>query len=746
MPSRIILPVKGGSFAGREFIDYYRRKTMEKTIEGTVERFIFRNPENGYAVVSLMTPDKVRRTVTGTLSSMREGTMVVCTGEEVTTKYGLQMKISSWDEKRPEDVEGIERYLASGLIKNIGPVLAHEIVKVFGEKTLDILDNNPSRLSKVPGIGKKRIASIAEAVKEQKAIRGVMIWLKRYGLPNGLSVKIYKRYGDSSVRLLEENPYRLADEIKGVGFKKADSVAASLGITPDSPFRIRSGLLHAVCDFTEQGSTYMPADMMLSVASGDDYLSLPEDLVRREFEKWKAEVSNRHPLVDDNGMIYPAWLHAAETKVAERLRQLATRQETLFDDGDGEVDMDALQAATGVTYNSLQAEAIRKALSGNILVLTGGPGTGKTVTTNGIITALEGDGKTVLLCAPTGRAAKRMNEVTGRESSTIHRLLQYGQGGQEGFDPGLKLGGDALVVDESSMIDISLMAALLNAVPDGMKVILVGDVDQLPSVGSGSVLRDIIDSGTVPTVRLTEIYRQAQGSEIIMGAHSINAGRMPRLDNHDGTDLYFIEKEEAVDVADTIIDLVTNRIPRRMNISPDSIQVLSPMRRDGDPIGVSVLNPRLQKVLNPGGEGINHNGRIFKPGDKVMQTKNDYDKNVFNGDTGVVTAVDRTEGEVTVDFQGNSVVCKGADLTNLDLAYASTVHKSQGSEYPVVVIPVHKSHFILLKRNLLYTAVTRAKKICVLVGTKKAVAMAVSREDTASRYSALAGRLDGTER
>lgn len=712
-------------------------------IKGTVDKTFFRNEDSGYAVILLRLEDGGAATLQGPIAGMREGAAVVAEAEQVMTKYGQQLRVSRWDECRPADVDGVEKYLASGLIKNIGPVLAHQIVEAFGMDTLDILDHQPERLAEVRGIGRKRVASIIEAVKEQTQIRSIMIWLKRYDLPNGMSAKIYKTYGQDSVRVLEENPYRLADEIKGVGFKKADQVALLVGLERTSLFRMRSGLLHAVKDFTDTGSTYMPKDLLLETASGDDYLGLPREVVEEAFTAWMATPGSRSPLVVDGNRVYPSLLYHAERKVAARLLDLSRKEVDLFcedPDGLGEFDIHAIEGDTGVSYNRQQERAIRMAASGGVLVLTGGPGTGKTVTTNGIIRAFEKEGKRVLLCAPTGRAAKRMAEVSGREAMTVHRLLGYGQDGFS-FNEDCPLQGDALIMDESSMVDILLMSSLLAAVPKGMTVVLVGDVDQLPSVGSGSVLRDIIDSGAVPTVRLTEIYRQAQGSAIIMGAHAVNGGRMPDLSNQKGTDLFFIEREDAEKIADTIVHLVTKHFPEKLGVPAGDIQVLSPMRRQGDIIGITCLNDRLQQELNPDGYGVSANGRVYREGDRVMQVRNDYDKNVFNGDTGRIVSVSRVEDEIDIDFQGTIVPYTKAELKDIELAYASTVHKSQGSEYPVVIIPVHKSHFILLRRNLLYTGITRAKRMCVLVGTKAAVAMAVSREDTESRYSGLVDRL-----
>lgn len=712
-----------------------------RTIKGTIDKFIFRNDESGYAVARLTLTGGGTMIITGNLASVSENTTVVCSGEDVMTKYGQQFKVGEWEESRPNDIEGIEKYLSSGLIKNIGPVLAHEIVSVFGEDTLEVLDNEPYRLAEIHGIGKKRIESITESVKEQKAIRSIMIWLKRYNLTNGLSAKIYKKYGNNAIHTLEGNPYILADELDGVGFKKADDVAMKLGIEPQSHFRIRSGLLHCVKDFTDKGSTYMPRTLLLETAAGPDYLSLPEELLKAELDAWVTG-EGRKVLVEEDGCVYPSFLHWAERTVSKRLKELCCTSGSLFGGYDENTEDDETVRETGIIYNARQSEAIDHAENGGVLVLTGGPGTGKTVTTNGIINRLRSSGKQVLLCAPTGRAARRMTEVTGHKASTIHRLLGYnGEGFSHNEDNPLP--GDAIIVDESSMIDIGLMASLLLAVPDGMTVVLVGDVDQLPSVGSGSVLRDIINSGAIPTVRLTTIYRQAQDSDIVMGAHAINKGFMPRLDNRKGTDLVYVEREEVHDISQMIIDLTTRIIPERTPYEAKDIQVLSPMRRDGDPLGITVLNGILQDILNPQDLKLTHNGREFRLGDKVMQIKNDYNKNVFNGDTGYIIWIDAVEEKLTVDFGDAPVEYTKAETSQLELAYASTVHKSQGSEYPVVVMPVHRSHYILLKRNLLYTAITRAKKMCVLVGTKKAIWMAINNIDTDSRFSGLTQRLNG---
>ena len=714
-----------------------------KTLTGTVERIIFRNEENGFAIVALRLTDDRRFVVKGALAALQVGTKVECSGEEENSPYGLQMKVSTWTEVRPDDIEGIRNYLSSGLIKFIGPVLADKIIEYFGTDALDVLDNHPEKLASIPGIGKKRIKSVIASAEAQRDRRSIMIWLKRYDLPNGLASKILDTYGSQAIQALETNPYRLADEMDGVGFKKSDYVAKALGLDPESSFRIRSGLLYTLRSFTETGSTYMPKEMLARSAASDDVLGLPAELVAGELDSWCAE-NGRKPIYEENGCVYPTSLYFAEREVARRLLELANPKDGLFDKAN-EVDVDIRRVVetTGIRYNSEQMSAILTACQRDVFVLTGGPGTGKTVTTNGIICALEEAGKKVLLMAPTGRAAKRMMEATGREATTIHRGLEYGQNGfaRRAEYP---LDCDAVIVDECSMIDVQLMRSLLEAVADGTRVVLVGDVDQLPSVGSGCVLRDIISSGQVPTVRLTEIYRQAQDSDIIMAAHSINRGYKPRFNQKQNSDLWFLPVPETPAIAAHIVDLVARLLPEKYHYSPEQIQVLSPMRRPGDQIGTTSLNQVLQQRLNPNQGGVQFGDVTYKVGDKVMQVKNNYTKNVFNGDIGYIR--DIREGETTVldiEFNGEVLEYDKKELVEIELAYATTVHKSQGSEYPVVIMPVHKSHFILLKRNLLYTAVTRAKKLCILLGTEDAVSMAVRNEDTVRRFTGLCERLSG---
>lgn len=710
-----------------------------QTISGRVNTIRYRNEENGFTVLTLAvkgkdgTPDRII-SATGTLPPVKTETFYSLDGDFEQTKYGPTFKIASWREDRPSDTDGIEKYLASGLIKNIGPAFAKAIVNTFGEKTLEVMDNEPERLAEVKGVGKKRIESIIEAVREQKGIRDIMIWLKRYDIPNGLAAKIYKNYNNNAVAILEENPYRLSDDIGGVGFKKADQVAKLLGITHDSPFRLRSGILAVLKDAATEGHTCLPIHTLTDRACSSDYLNVAPALITEALSDPLIDVV----LNDKDEAALPMYNHG-EAKIAKRLAALRSTED-LFQE---EPDLSGLQKETGIEYSDEQKEAIRLAATGKLLVLTGGPGTGKTATTNAIIKTLEKQNLKVRLAAPTGRAAKRMSEVTGKPSSTIHRMLEYSQG-EFTRNEDFPLDEDAFIIDEASMIDTMLMASLLKAIPNKAKVILVGDIDQLPSVGAGCVLRDIIDSGAVPTQRLTHIYRQAASSLIITNAHRINQGLPPLLDSTQSIDFHFLPVEGTQQAQDFIVDLVANQIPRINGIPRRDIQVLCPMRRDWDPIATAQLNIRLQQETNPDGEVIARRGETeFRTGDRVIQNKNDYDKDIFNGDIGTVTGPAlpedkaKEEAVIRIRFNDKEQAFTQKDLANMELAYACTIHKSQGSEYPAVVMPIHDSNFIMLKRNLLYTGVTRAKKLCIIVGTKKAVMTAVSREDTAKRFTNL---------
>lgn len=704
------------------------------SLSGTVENIRYYKEDSGWAAIVLKT-SRGNLNVTGIMPGVRTGMNAEVTGKLEDTKYGPTFKADMFMESLPTDIEGIEKYLASEFVKFVGPVTAKKITEYFGENTLKILDNNPERLIEVKGVGKKRIEAIIESLKNNKEIKSIMIWLKRYDITRSIAAKIYQTYGTDSVRLLEENPYRLADDLHGVGFKKADDVARKIGIPDDSAFRIRSGIKACLEDRATDGNTCYGEKELIKRVASKDYLDLKPELVKKTLHE-----KGFKGIVIDGDDVFLTMYYKAEKVIATKLLTLGNNK-----DVQDFPDFARIEKATGFTYSDEQKSAMMMAALESVLIITGGPGTGKTATTNAIINHFESENKDVLLAAPTGRAAKRMNEVTKREAKTIHRLLEYSNGSFTRCED-YPLDGDVLIVDESSMIDTMLMKDLLCAVPYGMKVIFVGDVDQLPSVGAGCVLRDLIDSGKVTTVRLTQVYRQAQGSAIIMGAHSVNHGYMPKITNEDGTDLWLFRVEDKEAISNRIVDLVTSRIPKKFGYKPEDIQVLTPMRREWDPIAAASLNVRLQEAINPMGAVAARKGDLeFRIGDKIMQIKNNYDKEIFNGDIGIVkgklNGTDEDKAVMTAEFEGRIVRFTQTELGELELAYACTVHKSQGSEYPVVVIPIHSSQFIMLKRNLLYTGITRAKKQCILVGMESAIQDAVRREDTVRRITRLKERL-----
>lgn len=575
------------------------------------------------------------------------------------------------------------------------------------------------------------------------AIADVMSWLMQYGITSGLAVKIYKAYGDNAIPILENNPYRLSDDIKGVGFKKADEVAKKLGLPSDSEYRIQSGLNAVLEDAAVRGNTYMEQPELVSIASSQDFLNLPEETVEPVIDSFGF----LGIAMNTDGKISLLKYFYAEKKIAERLKAIkenGKKKESY------NPDYCRIEKTTGISYSGQQREAIKEAIQNPVFIMTGGPGTGKTTTTNAIINECEHLKLSILLAAPTGRAAKRITESTGKEAKTIHRLIEYKQG-EFTRNESNPLPADVVIIDEASMIDTILMKDFLKAVSDKTKLIIIGDTDQLPSVGAGCVLRDMIYSGQFKTVRLTEIYRQARNSKIITNAHLINNGYMPAADNADNgenkNDFWFFTVEDRDKISDLIVDLVQNRIPRKFGFCPADVQVLSPMRRDFDPIGSTILNEKLQQAINPEGQKAATRSKTeFRIGDRVMQTKNNYDKNVINGDIGEVLEkfnrdLEEDNAVMSVLFDGIAVRYKQEDLTELELAYACTIHKSQGSEYPAVMIPIHTSHFIMLKRNLIYTGITRAKKQCILIGNKKALAMAVNTEDTEKRQTQLQQRI-----
>ncbi|MCL6448990.1 MAG: ATP-dependent RecD-like DNA helicase [Armatimonadetes bacterium] len=722
---------------------------QEAALEGILERIVYFNEESNYTVAKLRVKgEKELVTVVGNLLAVHPGETLKLQGKWVNNpKFGRQFKADSCLPVLPATLTGIEKYLGSGLIKGIGPVMARRLTKKFGLQTLEIIENNPDRLNEVEGIGPVRVEWIKKAWAEQKEIKEVILFLQSHGVSTAYAVKIYKAYGNSAIALLRENPYRLAMEISGIGFKTADRIARNLGVPPDSPLRAQAGILYLLWEATEEGHVFLPREELVERAAetlqiGKSYLEdalavlVEEEKVVLEEEGGEEEKRGRR----GSGEVYlkPLWM--AEEMIARRLHRLSCAPRFPLPI-DAEKAIAWVQDTGNLALAEKQKEAIRQAVAQKVLVITGGPGTGKTTLVKSILRVMEKKGQRIVLASPTGRAAKRLSEVTGREAKTIHRLLEYKpKEGEFARNEESPLAADLVIVDETSMVDVLLMNHLLKAIPPQATLILAGDVDQLPSVGPGNVLKDVINSGTVTVITLTEIFRQARQSMIVVNAHRVNRGEFPLLKNERGGDFYFIEKEDPEEALQTVKELCAQRIPGGFGFHPvNDIQVLSPLRKGS--AGVERLNAELQALLNPRGPEVARGGRLFRLGDKVMQIKNNYEKEVFNGDIGRIARINPEEQEIQVQYEDRRVSYDYSDLDELVLAYAISVHKSQGSEYPAVVLPLLKQHFVMLQRNLLYTAITRAKKLLVIVGDKKALAMAVRNARPQERYTSLQRRL-----
>ena len=709
-----------------------------ESLRCVVERITYRNADNGYTVLKCRAKDfRDLVTVVGILPELHVGSVLSLSGSWKTdAKYGRQFSAERCEESLPATAYGIEKYLGSGLVKGIGPKYAQRIVQCFGPDTLEIIEENPERLLEVSGIGKRRVELIRRSWAEQKEIRSVMLFLQEHDVSTGHAAKIYKTYGSESLSVVRENPYRLADDIWGIGFRTADTIAQKLGFGRERPVRLRSGLLYTLNRLADEGHCYATREQL--IRTGTELLEVDAELLSEALaEMYLTQDVITESLPDGDEAVYLPPFYHAEHGAARRLGEISAAPTALRIPVRGLSER--IRARTGMDYDDVQLQAIRLAVQSKLLILTGGPGTGKTTTTLGIITAFREAGAQILLAAPTGRAAKRLSEATGMEAKTIHRLLEFKP--PEGYQRGAEqpLEGDVLIVDECSMIDIMLMYSLLRAVPDGMTLILVGDVDQLPSVGAGNVLRDCIESDCFPVVRLTRIFRQAQASRIILNAHRINRGQMPDLSNGKQSDFFFIEEAEPETAAQRITELVRTKLPGYYRVSPGEIQVLTPMQRGV--VGAANLNRILQEAVNPDAEGLHRGGLVYRVGDKVMQIRNNYEKEVFNGDIGRIAAADAEMRTLTVLFDGRPVEYDITELDELVLAYATTIHKSQGSEYPIVVMPVLMTHYVMLQRNLLYTGVTRAKKVLVLVGDKKALFLAVRNVTVRTRNTRLRERI-----
>lgn len=724
---------------------------MPETLEGQLDRIVYFNDDSLYTVARLKVkgnPDLV--TVVGQLGGVSPGEVLELSGVwEIHPKYGQQFKASACSVSLPAKVHGIQKYLGSGLIRGIGPEMAKRLVKRFGDKTLEVIEHRPEKLMGIEGIGKKRLEMIRKAWEDQREIRDVMIFLQGHGVSAGYSAKIFKQYGQNAIRVVRKNPYRLTTDIFGIGFIIADGIAGKVGVPKDSLIRAEAGILHVLEKMSEDGHVYGAYDDVMKRSR--DLLETGHGVLESAFDNL---VSSKRIVVEDLGnqdgdagksekAVYIKAFHTVERGLANRLKALlSVPVKSLKTDDKGIRRL--LQKRLAILLSEGQWSALETTLSSKVSIVTGGPGTGKTTLVRAIIAVFEGAGKRILLAAPTGRAAKRLSEVTSREAKTIHRLLAYNHK-SGGFQKNEEnpLDADVVIVDEASMVDVFLMYHLVKAVPATAVLILVGDIHQLPPVGPGNVLRDMIDSRRVPAVYLTEIFRQARESLIIVNAHQINQGNFPAApsSNRDTLkDYYFIEQDDPEKVLSTIRELCCVRIPDRFNLHPLSdIQVLSPMHKGI--VGTANLNRVLQEALNKSSDMIERMGRTFKRLDKVMQIRNNYTKDVFNGDIGTISEIDGKMQKLTVEYDGRPVDYDFAELDELVLAYAVSVHKSQGSEYRAVVLPVMTQHYVLLQRNLIYTGITRAKELVVLIGTKKAMAIAIRNDKPQRRLTRLAFRL-----
>ena len=695
-----------------------------------MKQTVFTNPDNGYCVLRVsIDGDFGWNTLVGVFQDVSEGTLLEASGEWENGRFGRQFVAETWIEILPETTEGIEKYLGGGLVRGIGKGMAKRIVGHFGADTLRILDKTPDRLLEVQGIGKDRVAKIKKSWEKQKGVRDVMVFLQGHGVSSAYAVRIYKQYGKKSIEKVKSDPYCLADEVFGIGFKRADAIASTLGYGRNDIRRCKAGVVYALKELSNDGHCFAGQEQLTSAAAS--LLSVERKYISDAIESLTSE----EKLVVEQGEIFLPMYYYSEVGVANKLRRLVKNSEADVLEG---FDVEKIET-DGMVYDDVQVSAIETALRSKVMVLTGLPGTGKTTTTLGIIAALESFKKKVLCAAPTGRAAKRMSEATGKDAKTIHRLLGFTPSGGFEHDEDNPLEGDVLIVDEASMIDILLMNSLMKAVPQTMRLLFVGDIDQLPSVGAGNVLRDIIDSGTVPVVRLTRIFRQAQTSRIVTNAHMINHGKYPDVSNGKDSDFFFLKDSDAEHAAAEIVNLVKNRLPKAYGYDPKDIQVLVPMKNGAT--GTKSLNIALQEAINPEGEYIASGAFKYRVGDKVMQVRNDYKKNVFNGDIGFVKEIDTEEHVMTVTFGDADVEYESSDMGELTLAYACTIHKSQGSEYPVVVMPLLMSHYIMLQRNLVYTGVTRARKLCVVIGDGRAMFRAINNQVVLKRNTRLKERL-----
>jgi len=717
-------------------------KEYKEYFEGTIEQIVYYSPDTGYTVCKFSLEKGQSMTVVGSFPPLSPGEVLKIKGKwEINPRFGQQFRVENFLPVLPASVKGIEKFLSSGLIKGIGPVLAGRIIKEFGTKTLEIISEQPNKLKKVEGVGEVKLKEIKRSWAENQHIRDLIIFLQEHNVSTNLATKIYHEYGEKSFQVLKTNPYQVCLDIWGVGFKTADQMALKLGVSPSSPERIKAFALYLMEKDNEQGHVFsLQSELEKSFMKE---LEIEERIVKEAVAELKKHKSIITEKVRSDTALYLPFFHKAEGEVAYSICKLASLP-FLTPDFDVDKAISGVEEELELEFSSMQRFAIKECFNKKFLIITGGPGTGKTTIIKAVVDIFHRWGKNVLLAAPTGRAAKRLSEATEREAKTIHRILEYNP--KAGiFRRGEKypLSGDALIVDEFSMVDLPLMFHLINAVPNWMRLILVGDKDQLPSVGPGNLLRDIIDSKRVEVVRLDEIFRQAKDSLIVQNAHRVNHGQSivkPEKGDKDA-DFYFISQNDEQKVFETIMSLCMKRIPEKLNVEPLSpqIQVISPMYRGL--VGVDNLNKELQQRLNPRWEGLRFGNRLIKVQDKVMQARNNYDKEVFNGDIGVVSHIDRDRYKVEVDFYGRPVLYEKEEMDDLTLAYAISVHKSQGSEYQSVVMPLLTQHYIMLQRNLFYTALTRAKKLSVIIGSYKALYIAIKNDKPVKRNGLLKEKL-----
>ena len=744
-------------------LEILKRRDKVIELQGNVEEIIFHNEDNAYTVAILETDDNII-TIVGNIPLIREGESLKVRGTRIVhPTYGEQLKVESYELVAPATLLGIEKYLASGLIPGIGPKTAERIVERFGEKSLDILQYDPERLKEIEGIGDKKLKGITESFREQREIKDTMVFLQQYDISPALGIKIYKRYGGETITKVRENPYRLSDEIIGVGFKLADNIARSMGVDRLSEYRINAGIKFSLKEIARDGHTYSPKNDL--ILSSSRLLAADQAIIEEAIMNLALKSELQLETMEDHIAVYHMPYYFAETNTSKKILELAGADKKDLS-LDIEEEIDHIEKNNNIELAEKQKQAIRESLDNGLLIVTGGPGTGKTTTINSIINLFEDQNFKILLAAPTGRAAKRMSEATGRQAKTIHRLLEYGYADESlgmmfGKDEGAPLEADLVIIDEMSMVDILLMNNLLKAVQAGTRLILVGDIDQLPSVGPGNVLKDMIESELVKVVKLDEIFRQAQESMIIVNAHKINHGEIPTV-NSKGKDFFFLERNKAQEVLETVLELSRDRLPKWNDYDPiKDIQILSCSRK-GD-VGVNILNQKLQEYINPKASYKSEKSLgdlLFREGDKIMQIRNNYNtkwkrlennrvveegEGVFNGDFGFITEIDPEENELVVLFDDDrQVIYSFNQLDELVLAYATTIHKSQGSEFPVVVIPIFWGPPMLLTRNLLYTGITRAKEIVVLVGDKRCLKYMIDNNKITDRFSGLKTRLSKT--